>query len=200
MSINLFRLPQIHSCYSTQYSQWSLSILYTVVWDLTKVRSQSFANHIFVVVVDFFMLTHCQQEKKWGRKHLAASLCLGIETKFYWTWSLFSTINWPIISEVAGECLKCEHFSLYTKPLTGNKWQARKQDIELTTFPSPTHFFFLKLTHVIGRYTIDYLSWLLSTAFSNVCVCSSCTQIPFTWSCDWKVGWCIINLCCLTFD
>lgn len=31
--------------------------------------------------------------------------------KIYWTWSLLSTRNWPIISEMAREFLKCENVS-----------------------------------------------------------------------------------------
>ncbi len=82
-------------------------------------RSQSFTQtSVIVIVADIYMLTHCQHEKRERerqrkRESFGSSVARGKKKKkLYWTWSQLSTRNWPIISEMAGEFLKCENVSL----------------------------------------------------------------------------------------
>lgn len=76
-------------------------------------RSQSLTQ-TGVIVADIYMLTHCQQEKRGRRegKLWQVYRMLGEGKKMLLDVKSAQHKSRPIISEMAGEFLKCENFSL----------------------------------------------------------------------------------------
>lgn len=173
-----------------------------LVWHLTKVRSQSFTQTcVIVIAADIYMLTHCQQEKRERQREKKRALwqlcCVWKrekreeKKKLYWTWSRLSTRNRPIISEMAGEFLKCESVSLDIHRRQRINDKHINKTLEWWLFPP------------LPLHTIDRIVFLISKLLTQkirllgkrkkalgVCACLSLgvhTQIPLnTWSSDFK--------------
>lgn len=123
--------------------------------------------------------------------------------------------NWPIISEMAREFLKCENVSwdIYRRQQINDKHINKTWSDDFFPFRFPKHT--QTYTNAAERKLFlisKLLTQKLQTLSKSIrCVCLGfcvgfsmficvCVQIPFFWNSDSKVGLCIINLCCLTFD
>lgn len=166
-----------------------------IVWHQRKVRSQSFTQSGFIVIVaDIKVLTHREQKKR--ERTLAARL--HVEKKIDLMRSRFSTRNWPIISEMAGEFLKCENVSL---DIYHRQWiNDINKTFEWWLFPSsfPLHSHTKDKIVFLRSKLLTQKLWTLSKHIQRECVFTPLCTFQYVCLCmhtdsihlkQWFKGW-----------